>query len=390
MRTKTENAQSVLSREEIQRYSRHLLLPDVGMSGQMKLKRASVLLVGVGGLGSPVALYLAAAGVGRLGLVDADVLDETNLQRQVLYAAAGVGRPKTELARERLLALNPDLQVEVFQQRLTSENALTIMGDFDIVVDGTDNFPTRYLVNDACVLLKKPNVYGSIFRFEGQASVFCTPEGPCYRCMFPQPPPPGMVPGCAEAGVLGILPGNIGLIQATEVVKLIVGLGRSLVGRLLLYDALAMEYREVRLHKDPACPVCGENPEIRELIDYEHFCGLDAEEKIELPPEQEISVEALSALLGSTQDAPCLLDVREPHEADICRIPNAKLIPLAELKERAGELDPADDILVYCRSGVRSARAVVLLQEAGFTRVKNVRGGILAWAREIDPTLPTY
>jgi len=390
LRTKTKNSQPTLSREEIQRYSRHLLLPDVGVKGQMKLKRAKVLLVGVGGLGSPVSLYLAAAGVGRLGLVDGDVLDETNLQRQVLYSAADVGRPKTELARERLLALNPDIEVEIYPERLTSENAPEIIGDFDVVADGSDNFPTRYLVNDACVLLRKPNVYGSIFRFEGQASVFCAPEGPCYRCIFPQPPPPGLVPSCAEAGVLGILPGNIGLIQATEVVKLILGLGRSLVGRLLLYDALAMEYREVRLRKDPACPVCGENPTITELIDYEQFCGLEIDGKVDLSSEQEISVVELNSLLSRAEADICLVDVREPHEADFCRIPDSKLIPLGELKGRAGELDPTKEILVYCRSGVRSARAVALLRKAGFARAKNVKGGILAWAREVDPSVPTY
>ncbi|TDI87742.1 MAG: molybdopterin-synthase adenylyltransferase MoeB, partial [Caldithrix sp.] len=311
------------SKAEIERYSRHLIMPEVAMEGQRKLKRASVLLVGMGGLGSPTAMYLAAAGVGRIGIVDFDVVDFSNLQRQIIFSTEDVGRPKLQAAEERLQGINPNLEIETYETRLTSENALKILENYDIIIDGTDNFPTRYLVNDACVLLGKPNVYGSIFRFEGQASVFYAKEGPCYRCLYPEPPPPGLVPSCAEGGVLGILPGNIGMIQATEAVKLILGKGEPLIGRLLLFDALAMKYRELKLRKDPNCPICGENPTVTELIDYEHFCGIGTEaDKIVLEPEFEISVEELKAKITG-EDTPFILDVREPHEFEICRIPNS-------------------------------------------------------------------
>ncbi|MCH7755384.1 molybdopterin-synthase adenylyltransferase MoeB [candidate division KSB1 bacterium] len=385
-----ETVNGKFSKAEIERYSRHLIMPEVAMEGQRKLKRASVLLVGMGGLGSPTAMYLAAAGVGRIGIVDFDVVDVTNLQRQIIYSTEDVGRPKLQAAEERLKGINPYLQIDTFEKRLTSENALEILGNYDIIIDGTDNFPTRYLVNDACVLLGKPNVYGSIFRFEGQASVFYAKEGPCYRCLYPEPPPPGLVPSCAEGGVLGILPGNIGMIQATEAVKLILGKGEPLIGRLLLFDALAMKYRELKLRKDPNCPICGENPTVTELIDYEHFCGIGTEaDKIVLEPEFEISVEELKAKITG-EDTPYILDVREPHEFEICRIPNSVLIPLAEVEKRVHELDRSSEIVVHCKSGGRSAKAVKFLKEAGFEKVKNLKGGILAWADEVDPSVPKY
>ncbi|TDI97961.1 MAG: molybdopterin-synthase adenylyltransferase MoeB [Caldithrix sp.] len=378
------------SKAEIERYSRHLIMPEVAMEGQRKLKRASVLLVGMGGLGSPTAMYLAAAGVGRIGIVDFDVVDFSNLQRQIIFSTEDVGRPKLQAAEERLQGINPNLEIETYETRLTSENALKILENYDIIIDGTDNFPTRYLVNDACVLLGKPNVYGSIFRFEGQASVFYAKEGPCYRCLYPEPPPPGLVPSCAEGGVLGILPGNIGMIQATEAVKLILGKGEPLIGRLLLFDALAMKYRELKLRKDPNCPICGENPTVTELIDYEHFCGIGTEaDKIVLEPEFEISVEELKAKITG-EDTPFILDVREPHEFEICRIPNSVLIPLAEVEKRVHELERSSEIVVHCKAGGRSAKAVKFLREAGFEKVKNLKGGILAWADRIDPSVPKY
>ncbi len=373
-----------LGPEEMNRYSRHMIIPEVGVAGQKRLKAASVLLIGAGGLGSPLSLYLAAAGIGRLGLVDFDVVEETNLHRQVIHGTADVGRRKLDSARESIAAINPFVKVETHDTRLTSANALHILDRYDIIVDGTDNFPTRYLVNDACVLLGKPNVYGSIFRFEGQASVFDATRGPCYRCLYPEPPPPGLVPSCAEGGVLGILPGIIGTLQANEAVKLVLGLGDSLVGRLLLFDALAMEFREVRLRKDPACALCGEHPTQRDLIDYEAFCGVgDLAPPAAVP---EISVRELSERL----DEVVLIDVREPHEVDIARIPGARLIPLGEFLDRVGEVERDRDVVVHCRSGLRSGKAVRLLLDAGYDRVRNLRGGILAWSDEVDPSVPRY
>jgi adenylyltransferase/sulfurtransferase len=373
--------------QEIRRYSRHLLLPEVGLEGQEKLKAASVLVIGAGGLGSPVALYLAAAGVGRIGLVDFDVVEYSNLQRQIIHGTGDVGRPKLLSARERILDVNPNVEVVLHERAIDSGNALAIIGDYDLVVDGTDNFPTRYLTNDACVLLGKPNVYGSIFRFEGQASVFDAKRGPCYRCLFPEPPPPGLVPSCAEGGVLGVLPGVIGTIQATEALKLILGEGEPLVGRLLLYDALEMSFDEVRPRKNPDCPVCGEQPTVTELIDYVQFCGLDPAEMLE--PSWEITATELEKRLENG-DRPVLLDVREPHEWDIAHLEGAWLIPQGDLPARMHELDSADEIVLYCRSGERSARALNLLRDAGFRRLKNLRGGINAWASTVDPNLPQY
>ena len=378
-----------LSQEEILRYSRHLIMPEVAMEGQLKLKQASVLLVGAGGLGSPLALYLAAAGVGRLGLVDYDVVDLTNLQRQVLHSTRDVGRKKLDSAVEKIHALNPTIRVDRYDTALTSANALEILRDYDIVVDGTDNFPTRYLVNDACVLLGKPNVYGSIFRFEGQATVFAMPGGPCYRCLYPEPPPPGLVPSCAEGGVLGILPGLVGLIQATETVKLILGIGQPLVGRLLLYDALAMRFRELKLRRNPDCPVCGDHPTIRELIDYQEFCGVRREPGVQEWDEHEIEPRQLKELMDRGERF-VLVDVREPHEYRICSIPGARLIPLRELPRRLHELDSRDRIIVHCRSGQRSAKGAKLLREAGFAKVQNLKGGILAWSDQVDPSVPKY
>jgi adenylyltransferase/sulfurtransferase len=380
-----------LSNEEVLRYSRHLIMPEVGMDGQQKLKAARVLCIGTGGLGSPVALYLAAAGVGNLGLVDFDVVDFTNLQRQIIHFTGDVGRPKLQSATEKIAAINPFVQVRAFETKLTSENALKIFADFDIVIDGTDNFPTRFLVNDACVFTGKPNVYGSIFRFEGQASVFATKDGPCYRCLYPEPPPPGLVPSCAEGGVLGILPGLVGLIQATEAIKLILGSGEPLVGRLLLVDALGMKFRELKLRKNPDCVVCGKHPTVTKLIDYEEFCGLRGKEKpvtTTQPGVPEITVEELKQRLDAKDDL-FILDVREPHEYKICNL-NGHLIPLAEIPKRVQELDPGKEMVVHCRSGVRSAKAVAFLRQAGFTNVKNLKGGILAWADRIDPKMPKY
>ncbi len=377
-----------LSHEEVKRYSRHLIMPEVGMGGQKKLKQASVLCVGAGGLGSPLAFYLAAAGVGRMGIVDFDVVDFSNLQRQILHTTHDVGRPKLESAREKLEALNPNVKVETHETRLSSDNAIELFENYDIIADGTDNFPTRYLVNDACVITGKPNVYGSIFRFEGQASVFATSDGPCYRCLYPEPPPPGLVPSCAEGGVLGILPGLVGLIQATEVVKLILGKGESLGGRLLLFDALGMKFRELKLRKNPKCPVCGENPSIKELIDYEEFCGIGQEEQAPAGI-VEITAKEFKEELDQGKDL-FILDVRNPVEFEICRIDGSHLIPLDELLNRIHELDSARDIVVHCRSGARSAQAIELLREAGFRKLRNLKGGVLAWSDDVDPTMPKY
>jgi molybdopterin/thiamine biosynthesis adenylyltransferase/rhodanese-related sulfurtransferase len=378
-----------LSHEEIRRYGRHLIMPEVGLEGQKKLKSASVLLVGAGGLGSPVALYLAAAGIGKLGLVDFDVVDQSNLQRQVLYSTNDVARPKLQSAADRLRSINPNIEVESYETRLTSENALDIFRAYDVIVDGTDNFPTRYLVNDACVFLKKPNVYGSIFRFEGQASVFFAEHGPCYRCLYPEPPPPGLVPSCAEGGVLGVLPGIIGTIQAAEAVKLILGIGESLIGRLLLFDALPMRFRELKLRKNPECQLCGTNPTITKLIDYEAFCGIPPEEETErVFSPYEISVDELKARLDRGEDV-FLLDVREPHEYEIVNL-GGYLIPLNELPKRVHELDSSREMVVHCQRGSRSARAVEFLRQLGFTKVKNLVGGIDAWAAHIDQRLPRY
>src|SRR5215472_1615229 len=381
--------QAELSKDEILRYSRHLIIPEVGIEGQKKLKAAKVLLVGTGGLGAPLGLYLAAAGIGKIGLVDFDVVDFTNLQRQVIHSTKDVGRNKIDSAAEKMLAINPHLQIVKHEVALSSENALEILKDYDYVVDGTDNFPTRYLVNDACVLLGKPNVYGSIFRFEGQSTVFATEGGPCYRCLYPEPPPPGLVPSCAEGGVLGILPGTIGLIQATETVKLILGIGEPLVGRLLLYDALAMRFRELKLRKNPECPVCGEHCTIHQLIDYNEFCGIRGEEEPEIDLHvPEITPRELKQRLDAGDDF-YILDVREPHEFQICNL-NGHLIPLGELPRRVHELDSSHEIVAHCRSGKRSAEAVDFLRKAGFRKIHNLRGGILAWSTEVDPSVPRY
>jgi len=377
-----------LSNDEVLRYSRHLIMPEVGMKGQLKLKAAKVLCIGAGGLGSPLALYLAAAGVGTLGVVDFDVVDYTNLQRQIIHTTADVGRKKLESAAEKVKAINPFITLRPFETRLTSENALELFRDFDIIVDGTDNFPTRYLVNDACVLTGKPNVYGSIFRFEGQVSVFATKDGPCYRCLYPEPPPPGLVPSCAEGGVLGILPGLVGVMQATEAIKLILGKGEPLIGRLLLVDALGMRFRELKLRKNPECPACGKNPTVTKLIDYNEFCGIRGEEKPVASNVPEIQPEELKARLDAGDDI-FILDVREPHEYQICNL-NGYLIPLGELPKRAHELDSSREIVAHCRSGVRSAKAVTFLQQAGFRKVKNLAGGILAWSDKVDSSVPKY
>jgi molybdopterin/thiamine biosynthesis adenylyltransferase/rhodanese-related sulfurtransferase len=378
-----------LSNEEILRYSRHLIMPEVGMEGQLKLKQAKVLCIGTGGLGAPLGLYLAAAGVGRIGLVDFDSVDLTNLQRQILFSTTDVGRPKIEAAAERLHNLNPDIQIDRYETRLTSENALELFKDYDIIVDGTDNFPTRYLVNDACVLLKKPNVYGSIFRFEGQITVFGYPDGPCYRCLYPEPPPPGLVPSCAEGGVLGVLPGIVGAIQAAETLKLIIGKGEPLVGRLLLFDALAMRFRELKLRQNPECPVCGNHPTVTKLIDYAEFCGIRGEEapapETSVP---EITPKDLKSRLDRGDDI-FVLDVREPHEYQICNL-GGRLIPLGDLSRRVNELDSSREIVAHCRSGKRSAEAVEFLRKAGFRKVLNLKGGILAWSDEVDPSVPKY
>ena len=390
--TQTANPQAKvtsLSNEEILRYSRHLIMPEVGMEGQLKLKNAKVLLIGTGGLGAPLGLYLAAAGVGKLGLVDFDVVDFTNLQRQVTFGTSDVGKHKSEAARARLSNLNPDIEIQSFETQLTSANALELFKGFDIIVDGTDNFPTRYLVNDACILLGKPNVYGSIFRFEGQATVFGMPEGPCYRCLYPEPPPPGLVPSCAEGGVLGVLPGIVGSIQAMETIKLILGAGDSLIGRLLLFDALGMKFRELKLRKNPDCPMCGKNRTIHQLIDYYEFCGVRGEEapapNLQVP---ELTPRELKARLDRGDDL-YILDVREPHEYQICNI-KGHLLPLGELPRRVHELDSSREIVAHCRSGKRSAEAVDFLRKAGFRKIHNLKGGILAWSDEVDPSVPKY
>ena len=387
--SETKDASQVqLSRDEIKRYGRHLLMPEVGLEGQKKLKASSVLLIGAGGLGSPAALYLAAAGVGKIGVVDFDVVDHSNLQRQILHGTADIGRPKLQSAAERIHAINPYVVVDLHEVRLDSSNALEIFKNYDVVVDGTDNFPTRYLVNDACVLLHKPNVYGSIFRFEGQASVFYADKSPCYRCLYSEPPPPGLVPSCAEGAVFGVLPGIIGTVQALETIKVLLGIGNPLIGRLLLFDALKMEFRELKLRKNPDCPVCGTNPTIRELIDYEEFCGISPAVPAEDHTSVEITVEELKTKLDGKQDV-FLLDVREPHEYEIANL-GGMLIPLNDLPKRVNELDSSDEIVVYCATGIRSGKAVRFLADLGFRKVRNLAGGISAWAEKIDQTMPSY
>jgi adenylyltransferase/sulfurtransferase len=378
-----------LSNEEIRRYSRHLIMPEVGMEGQKKLKAARVLAVGTGGLGSPLALYLAAAGVGTIGLVDFDVVDDSNLQRQILFGVGDVGRPKLAAAAERLRGVNPHVRIVPYEERLTSANALEIVRDFDVVADGTDNFPTRYLVNDACVLTGKPNVYASIFRFEGQASVFWAEKGPCYRCLYPEPPPPGLVPSCAEGGVLGILPGLLGVVQATETIKLVLNSGDPLIGRLLLVDALSMRFRELKLRKNPDCVLCGPHPTVTKLVDYEAFCGIEPEAAVASDGIPEVSVEELKAM-RDRREPYVLVDVREPHEWAISVFPESVRIPLATLAENVNRLSTADEIVVHCKTGVRSAKAVRFLREAGFRKVRNLAGGINRWAEQIDPTMPRY
>ncbi len=374
-----------LSSSEFARYSRHLIMPEVGLEGQKAIKASSVLIVGAGGLGTPSATYLAAAGVGRIGIVDFDNIEKSNLHRQILYSEQDVGKSKADVAKERLLQINPNVSIELHKVRLDSSNALEILRNYDIVMDGTDNFPTRYLVNDACVLLGKPNVYASIFRFEGQASVFFAKEGPCYRCLYPEPPPPGLVPSCAEGGVLGVLPGIMGSIQAAEAIDMILGKGTPLIGRLLLFNALDMKFKELKLRKNPQCPVCGPNATVKELIDYEVFCGVNET----LEPESEISPRALKQTIEAKGNV-TVLDVREPFESQICRIEGSRLIPLGQLPQRVNELDTADEIVVYCHTGIRSAQAVRFLKGLGFRKVKNLKGGIRAWTIEVDPTLQAY
>ena len=380
-----------LSHEEILRYSRHLLIPEVGLEGQRKLKASSALVIGAGGLGSPVALYLAAAGVGRIGLVDYDVVEVSNLQRQVIHATTRLKVSKVDSARLRMLDLNPGIRVDVYNEVLTSTNAMRIANDYDVLIDGSDNFPTRYLLNDLCVLTGKPYVYGAVFRFEGQASLFYAKEGPCYRCLFPEPPPPGLVPSCAEGGVLGVLPGTIGTIQATEAIKMLLGIGSPLVGRLLLYNALDMSFEYVRLKKNPKCRVCGTHPEITALVDYDEFCGVPGlgHDEGSTGADWDITAPALAERLRRGETIR-LIDVREPHELEISRIPNAENFPLGILASRMSELDSAQEMVLFCRAGTRSARALELLLRAGFKRVRNLKGGINAWAREVDPDLPIY
>ena len=379
-----------LTRDEILRYSRHLLIPEVGLEGQRKLKGSSALVIGTGGLGSPVALYLAAAGVGRIGLIDYDVVDSSNLQRQIIHGTGRIGKLKVESARDRMLDLNPDIEVEVYNEPFTSENAMRIAANYDIIIDGTDNFPTRYLTNDVSVFLGKPNVYGSIFRFDGQASVFYAKEGPCYRCLFPEPPPPGLVPSCAEGGVLGVLPGTIGTIQATEALKLLLGIGSPLTGKLLLYNALDMSFDFVTLKKNPKCRVCGPDADIKEPIDYEEFCGVPGHDHDEgsAGADWDITAPALSERMKHNHLK--LLDVREPHRLEISALPEAVNIPLGALAAHLSELDSAEDMVIFCKSGSRSARALELLVSAGFKKVKNLKGGINAWAQEVDKSLPIY
>ena len=380
-----------LSRDEILRYSRHLLIPEVGLDGQRKLKGSSALIVGTGGLGSPVSLYLAAAGIGRIGLVDYDVVDSSNLQRQVIHGTSTVGKLKVESAKAKLLDLNPDIQIDIYNEPYTSENAIRIAQNYDIILDGTDNFPTRYLTNDVAVFLGKPNVYASIYRFDGQVSVFYAKEGPCYRCLFPEPPPPGLVPSCAEGGVLGVLPGTVGTLQATEALKVLLGIGEPLIGKLLLYNALDMTFDFVKLKKNPNCRVCGPNADIKELIDYEEFCGVpshDHEDEGSAGSGWDITAPELAERVKTNHLK--LLDVREPHELKISALPNAINIPLGQLAARLSELDSADEMIIFCKSGSRSARGLELLASAGFKKVKNLKGGINAWAREVDQNLPLY
>ncbi len=382
-----------LTGDEYKRYSRHLIMPEVGLEGQKKLKAAKVLCIGAGGLGSPVAMYLAAAGVGTLGIVDFDTVDFSNLQRQILHGTPDVGRPKLASAKDRLNALNPNVRIETYETALTSENALQLFEPYDVIVDGTDNFPTRYLVNDACVLLGKPNAYGSIFRFEGQASVFATKEGPCYRCLYPEPPPPGLVPSCAEGGVLGVLPGLLGVIQATEAIKLILGTGEPLIGRFLIVDALRMKFRELKLRKDPDCPVCGTHPTVTKLIDYEQFCGVKPAADQAPAPSQQSPMEITPLELKQRLDRGdklTIVDVREPHEYQINRIPGSTLIPLGDLPKRVNELDPEAELVMQCKSGVRSGKAADFLRSQGYSRVLNLKGGILAWIDQVDPSQPKY
>jgi molybdopterin/thiamine biosynthesis adenylyltransferase/rhodanese-related sulfurtransferase len=388
-----ERLQSIdFSNDEIARYSRHLIMPEVTLDGQKRIKAASILCIGAGGLGSPIALYLAAAGIGRMGLVDYDIVDFSNLQRQILHGTEDVGRKKLNSARDRIKAINPNVQVDLHDMMFRSENAMQLVQDYDIVIDGTDNFPTRYLSNDVCVLLKKPNIYGSIFRFDGQCTVFAPHlGGPCYRCMFPEPPPPGMVPSCAEGGVLGVLPGMIGVMQAIEAIKLIMGIGDSLIGRLVSFDALKLRFKEFKIRKDPACPICGDHPTIHALIDYDQFCGIpqadaEAAKELEVPT---ITATELKTKIDR-QEKFVLVDVREPFEYDISRIPGSKLIPLGELPARLSELDSADEIVLHCKVGGRSAKALRILQEAGFRKLNNLQGGITAWSDEVDPTTPKY
>ena len=379
-----------LFREEILRYSRHLLIPEVGLEGQRKLKASSALIIGTGGLGSPVALYLAAAGIGRIGLVDYDVVDASNLQRQVIHGTSTIGKLKVESARDKLVDLNPDIQVDIYNEPYASENAMRIARDYDILLDGTDNFPTRYLTNDAAVFLGKPNVYASIYRFDGQVSVFYAKEGPCYRCLFPEPPPPGLVPSCAEGGVLGVLPGTIGTIQATEALKVLLGIGEPLIGKLLLYNALDMSFDFVKLKKNPNCRVCGPNADIKELIDYEEFCGVPGHDHEEGSAGAGWDITATELAERVKSNPLKLVDVREPHELEISALPNAVNIPLGQLAARLSELDSAEDMVLFCKSGSRSARALELLVSAGFKKVRNLKGGINAWAREVDTNLPVY
>ena len=393
---KTLNELPQLNNEEIKRYSRHLIMPEMGLDGQRRLKGGSVLCVGAGGLGSPAAMYLAAAGVGHIGVVDFDVVDDSNLQRQIIHGTKDVGRSKLASAKDRLADINPHIQVDTYEEALSSENALRLFAPYDIILDGTDNFPTRYLTNDACVLLGKPNAYGSIFRFEGQASVFSTKNGPCYRCLYPEPPPPGLVPSCAEGGVLGVLPGVIGVIQATEAIKLITGIGEPLIGRFLIYDALRMKFRELKLRKDPECPVCGTHPTVTKLIDYEEFCGLrpavtdeDLAKATASSSATEISAVELKQRLDRG-DKLRIIDVREPNEYQINRIAGSELIPLGEVPRRYAELDPLEEIVVQCKMGGRSAKAADYLRSVGFTRVLNLRGGILDWIDKVDPSQPKY
>ncbi len=379
----------MLSNEEVARYSRHLIMPEVGMTGQRKLKAASILMIGTGGLGAPVGMYLAAAGIGRLGLVDFDVVDASNLQRQIIHGTKDVGRPKIASARDRLQDINPHVEIETHETRLTSENALRLFVNYDVIVDGTDNFPTRYLVNDACVLTGKPNVYGSIFRFEGQASVFWAERGPCYRCLYPEPPPPGLVPSCAEGGVLGVLPGIIGAIQANEAIKVILGAPDIMVNRLLLFDAWRMRFRELKLRKNPDCPVCGDNPTIKELIDYEEFCGITQQPETK-PTMEEITATELKQRLDKGDDIQ-IIDVREPHEYEIGQIPNSKLIPLGQVLNRMNEIDPDRETVVHCKMGGRSAKAIDALKRSGFPgKLVNLAGGITAWSNDVDPSVPKY